>query len=220
MPSNQPPSEGNGNASGGLGLGNGGSELGSGGGSPKVKTKVFGIEGEGRRFVYVFDRSDSMNGYSGRPFAAARSELRHSIESLSEAHEFQIIFYNDEPFPFGGLDSNGPRMLYGNARNKEIANAFVRDMSATGGTQHLKALRMALNLRPDVIFFLTDADKPPLRERDIDDLQNRASRSLTVIHAIQFGEGPNQSDGNWIQSLAEGTAGKYRYINVSKLDNP
>ncbi len=148
LPSNQPPSDGDGNAAGGLGLGNGGSALGSGGGSPKAKTKVFGVEGEGRRFVYVFDRSDSMNGYSGRPFAAARNELRRSIESLSDVHEFQIIFYNDEPFPFGGLDSNGPRMLFGNARNKEIANSFVRDMSATGGTQHLKALRMAINLHP------------------------------------------------------------------------
>lgn len=219
LPSDSAPAGGAGNAAGGLGLGNGGSQLGSGSGNPKVKTKLFGIEGEGRRFVYVFDRSDSMNGYEGRPFAVAKAELRKSLESLSESHEFQIIFYNDAPIAFGGSESNGPRMMLGSENNKRTANAFVRDIPATGGTQHLRALRMALNMNPDVIFFLTDADKPALREREIDDLQNRASRSTTSIHSIQFGEGPNQSNGNWIQVLAEGTQGKYRYINVNQLND-
>ena len=34
---------------------------------------------------------------------------------------------------------------------------------------------------------------------------------------FQFGEGSNQNSGNWIESLAIGTSGKYRYINVSQL---
>ncbi len=219
LPSSDAPAGGAGNAAGGLGLGNGGSQLGSGGGNPKVKTKVFGIEGEGRRFVYVFDRSDSMNGYSGRPYAAAKAELRRSLESLSESHEFQVIFYNDAPVAFGGMESNGPRWMLGSTANKRNANAFVRDIQATGGTQHLRALRMALSMNPDVVFFLTDADKPALRERDIDDLHNRASRSTTTIHSIQFGEGPNQNNGNWIQTLADGTSGKYRYINVQQIES-
>lgn len=217
LPSGEAPAGGAGNAAGGLGLGNGGSQLGSGGGNPKVKTKVFGIEGEGRRFIYVFDRSDSMNGNSGLPFAAAKAELRKSLETLSEGHEFQIIFYNDAPVAFGGLESNGPRWMLGSELNKRNANSFVRDIQATGGTQHLRALRMAISMNPDVVFFLTDADKPALREREIDDLHNRASRCSATIHSIQFGEGPNQSSGNWIQNLAEGTTGKYRYINVSQL---
>jgi hypothetical protein len=217
LPSNEGLASSSGNAAGGLGLGNGGAELGAGSGISKAKTKVFGIEGEGRRFVYVFDRSDSMNGDNGRPFAVAKAELKKSLDSLNEAHEFQIIFYNDAPLALGGSDSNSPRMMLGSAHQKEIATDFVRDIEATGGTQHLRALRMALNLNADVIFFLTDADKPALRTRDIDDLQNRASRSSTAIHAIQFGQGPNQNSGNWIEVLATGTAGKYRYINVNQL---
>ena len=219
LPSNEGLKGGNGNAAGGLGLGNGGAQLGAGGGMSKVKTKVFGIEGEGRRFVYVFDRSDSMNGYEGRPFAVAKAELKKSLESLNEAHEFQIIFYNDAPLSVGGADSNSPRLMLGSAHFKKAATDFVRDIQATGGTQHLRALRMALSLNPDVIFFLTDADKPALRKRDIEDLQDRASRAGTAIHAIQFGEGPNQNSNNWIESLALGTSGKYRYLNVSQLSD-
>jgi len=217
LPTNAGAPGGNGNAAGGLGLGNGGAQLGAGAGIFKVKTKVFGIEGHGRRFVYVFDRSDSMNGDGGRPFAVAKAELKKSLESLNEAHEFQIIFYNEAPVAVGGSDSNSPRLMLGSEHQKKTAIDFVRDIQATGGTQHLRALRMALNLNPDVIFFLTDADKPALRQRDIEDLQDRASRIATAIHAIQFGEGPNQNSGNWIEGLALGTSGKYRYINVNQL---
>ena len=33
----------------------------------KVTTDVFGVKGTGSRFIYVFDRSDSMDGYESRP---------------------------------------------------------------------------------------------------------------------------------------------------------
>lgn len=217
LPSQEGPPAGGGSSTTGMGLGNGGAELGSGSGLSKVKTTVFGVEGEGRRFVYVFDRSDSMNGYDGRPFAVAKAELRKSLRSLNEVHEFQIIFYNDAPLAVGGSDSNSPRLMLGAPKQKKYAEDFVRDILATGGTQHLRALRMAISLNPDVVFFLTDADKPALRQRDIEDLQDRASRSATAIHAIQFGDGPNQNSGNWIEALATGTSGKYRYIDVRQL---
>ena len=207
-----------GQAAGGLGLGDGAEQLGGIRDVPKVKTTVFGIEGEGTRFLYVFDRSDSMNGYAGKPLAAAKQQLIQSLNSLAPAHDFQIIFYNDSPLPYGGLGGNGPKMLRGDDASKRSAVGFVRDITATGGTRHLNALRLAISMSPDVIFFLTDADNPGLNYRDIDDLQNRASRCGATIHAIQFGEGAKQGGENWIQLLAEGTRGQYRYFNVSNLN--
>ena len=35
--------------------------------SAEATTMVFGVSGSGSRFVYVFDRSDSMNGFGGKP---------------------------------------------------------------------------------------------------------------------------------------------------------
>ena len=66
---------------------------------------VFGVSGSGSRFVYVFDRSDSMNGFGGKPLRAAKRELVRSIQSLTEKQRFQVIFYNDKPTPFrvGGM---------------------------------------------------------------------------------------------------------------------
>ncbi|MEM8735619.1 MAG: hypothetical protein AAGG44_15400 [Planctomycetota bacterium] len=203
-------------AAGAFGLGDGGGSLGGSGEVPKVKTSVFGIEGEGSRFLYVFDRSDSMNGYGGAPIQSAKSELLQSLQSLGPSHQFQIIFYNDSPLPFGGLSGAGPRLLRGDDKDKSAAQRFVRDVAAVGGTQHTGALQMAMRMNPDVVFFLTDADAAP-PTRDIERLHTQAARIGATIHTIQFGSGSNQSGGGWIEFLASQTGGKYRYIDVSKL---
>lgn len=204
------------NRVGSFGLGDGGPNIGGNRQIPKVKTSVFGVEGEGTRFVYIFDRSDSMNGYGGLPLATAKAELVQSLQSLGRAHQFQIIFYNDSPLPYGGLGSGGAKMLVGDERSKSQAISFVRGISATGGTQHVEALKMGTSMGPDVIFFLTDADLPALSKRHREDILVRCARGGTTIHAIQFGSGASQGSGAWIESLATETGGKYRYIDVSQ----
>ncbi len=39
-------------------------------GGNEAHTSVFGAEGTGSKFVYVFDRSASMDGYQGRPLSS------------------------------------------------------------------------------------------------------------------------------------------------------
>ena len=56
-----------------------------------------GAEGTGTKFVYVFDRSGSMEGYGGRPLASAKHQLISSLTQLNDACQFQIIFYNEQP---------------------------------------------------------------------------------------------------------------------------
>ena len=215
----EPDGEGNGvgdvgEAAGGLGLGEGGPALGGSSAVPKVKTSVFGIEGTGTSFVYVFDRSSSMNGYTGLPMANAKRELIKSLQSLGRAHQFQLIFYNDLPLAYGQL-SGSDKMLRGTDENKQSAIGYVRRMTPDGGTEHLAALRMGLSMNPDVIFFLTDADHPVLSERNLRDLTDRAQRNGTIIHTIQFGTGSDSGAGGWIDQLARGTGGKYRYVDVT-----
>jgi hypothetical protein len=206
-----------GEAAGGLGLGDGAPTLGGSLEIPKVKTSLFGVEGTGTRFVYVFDRSDSMNGYGGLPFRAAKQELLQSLQSLGRVHQFQVIFYNDSPLPYGGVSRGGVKLHTGSDENKKSVIDFVRRTGATGGTEHLTALRMGLEAGPDVLFFLTDADHPSLSTRQVEDLHTRAGRAGATIHTIQFGAGPNRNSGSWISQLATGSGGQYRYVDVTQL---
>ncbi len=201
-------------AAGGVGLSGGGAGIGGSREVARVKTEVFGIEGEGTRFLYVFDRSASMNGHGGAPIREAKRELAKSIGSLGEAHQFQVIFYNEYPTAFGSNSPRGVQLLRGTDASKQDALRFIRDIVADGSTQHIDALRMGLSMSPDVLFFLTDADVPALSQRELDSVLDRASRVGATIHTIQFGSG-SRTGGDWIEQLAVQTLGKYRYINVA-----
>ena len=142
----------------------------SAGGDSETTAMLFGISGSGSRFVYVFDRSDSMNGFGGRPLRAAKSELIRSLRSLTERQRFQIIFYNDKPTPFkpSGM---ALQLIAGEESLVAIAENYIRSIAAFGGTEHDGALKMALRMAPDVIFFLTDARIPRLSSAELREIK-------------------------------------------------
>lgn len=179
-------------------------------------TMVFGVSGSGSRFVYVFDRSDSMNASGGRPLRAAKRELIRSLNTLGERQQFQIIFYNDKPTPFqiSGL----PLQLYrGEADTIQRATRYVDSITAYGGTEHDTALRMALRMSPDVIFFLTDARIPSLSGSELFEIQRRADTNGTTIHTIEFGTDPAAPSVSFLRELASMNGGQYQYVNTHRL---
>ena len=98
---------------------------------------------------------------SGRSPAASKQELIASLDSLQDTHQFQIVFYNEEPTAFNPSGEQG-RLAFATEQNKERARRFVGSVSAYGSTNHVRALEVAIKMQPDVIFFLTDADEPRL----------------------------------------------------------
>lgn len=179
----------------------------------RARTGVFGIMSEGYKFVYVFDRSGSMGGLGRSPLNAAKSELMASLEHLEETHQFQIIFYNQQPVVFDLAGQSG-RLVFGNERNKTLAQKFIRSITADGATRHEEALKMALGMRPDVIFFLTDADEPSLSPTQLASIA-KANGGRTQIHAIEFGFGPFLGQENFLMRLAAQNDGEHRYVDTS-----
>ncbi|MGY8769018.1 MAG: hypothetical protein ACKVH8_11420 [Pirellulales bacterium] len=216
------PSDGGGSLSGdqeGVGL-PGTGELTTGGentrpgSGEKGSTTIFGVEGTGNKFVYVFDRSGSMEGFGGRPLAAAKSELIGSLSDLEETHQFSIVFYNENQRIFDTGDGRR-KLVFANPQGKLLAERFVRSVIANGGTQHLPALQLALDMQPDVIFFLTDADHPELFPHELERV--RRTNKGAVIHTIEFGFGPFSGKRNFLVKLADQNDGKHIYIDISKL---
>jgi hypothetical protein len=180
----------------------------------KGRTSMFGIEGVGYRFVYVIDRSGSMGGDGNAALRAAKAELLASIKKLERTHAFQIVFYNDRTAKFD--PSGNGQAVYATDRNKDAAERFLDSISAQGGTEHEAALRMALKIKPDVVFWLTDADRPKLDDEQIARINRLASG--TVVNTIEFGTGPQKEKGNFLQKVAEGNAGEHKYVDVRKLE--
>ena len=179
------------------------------------KTYLFGLEGEGSLFVYVFDRSDSMNGYEGRPLAAAKAELINSIAMLEATQQFQVIFYNHEVTVFNPNPGQTPRLMFADDTTKGLAERFIRALPAAGSTEHMAALLRALLLAPDVIFFLTDAADPQLTAQQLERI--RRTNKGTVIHTIEFGPGPFPGGDNFLMRLARQNNGRHTYVDVTRL---
>ncbi|HEX4147361.1 MAG TPA: VWA domain-containing protein [Pirellulales bacterium] len=178
-----------------------------------ARTKIYGLSGQGFKFVYCFDHSASMGGSGNNALRAAKIELLASLGNLGPTHQFQIIFYNDHPTIFDIAGSPG-RLVYANPQNKQQAEHFIEGMKAGGGTDHEAALDMALNLNPDVIFFLTDADQPSMTTSQLARVRRRNHGA--AINTIEFGLGPSLGDENFLMRLAQQNGGAYTYIDLTK----
>ena len=193
----------------GFGFGNG---TGSGSGSgTKTTIGVFGQKGTGRKFAFVFDRSESMRDPDNRPIQAAKAELIQAIDSLQDVHQFLIIFYNEEPsiYPSG---ERSARLIDATDENKEAAKRYIQTIVPAGATGHERALVMAVRQNPDVIFLLTDGqEKDDLNAAEFDRI-SRDSANIQ-INVTQFGFGPEPRGRNNLKDLASQKGGQYQYID-------
>lgn len=181
-------------------------------------TAFMGTQDHGSKVVFVIDASGSM--VSKNSMQVAKAALVSSIQALEPHQQFLIIFYDDKPTVLHLRDAHKPQLYAATEIHKTLAKQKIAGIQPGTGTQHVPALEMALKLRPDVIFFLTDAQEPPIYEGELvalKTLNNKVSR----IHSIEFGVGPEVSDAaspkNFLRRLSRQNGGTYRYYDVTKF---
>jgi Ca-activated chloride channel family protein len=192
--------------------GHGGS--GSAGGRQGSGTTFFDVPGHGTRFVYVIDRSISME--QKHRFKAARAELLASLRELPSTALVEVIFYNDTAVWLSAGDR--PALSRNTPVQQHKFAQFAASIQPDGGTNHMRALQFALKAGPEAIFLLTDADEPKLHAGDLDQIV-RANRRRTTIHAIELGVGALLDDDNFLMRLARQNRGTYRYWDIEQLSN-
>jgi len=170
-------------------------------------TRFFDVEAQGQTFVYVIDHSSSMGPGGG--LAAARQQLLTSLQELPPAARFQVIVYNRTAEP---LVPACPYWLDTTPENIQQVALRLDGLIAEGGTDHWPALRRALALRPDVLFFLTDAD-------DLTAELLRAVAQLnvgrhTVIHTIELNTLHRDRPDMPMHVLARENHGTYRALDL------
>ena len=177
----------------------------------------FGASVGGRRVLFIIDNSLSMA--DARKMDEAKAELNRSIAKLTPVQRFQVIFYNDRPYPMK-FDEKPP--VVANEKNRERGIAQVTAVSPMGGTNHADAIDAGLALKPDVIVWLTDAiDMNPALVESVTN-RNRPPHRAS-IHVFQLGE--SDVDEAAVQNqpmaqLAQRNNGTFRYLNVNKLAQP
>ena len=159
----------------GSGIGKG---IGNGVGDGK---QFFGMASEGKSFVYVLDCSMSMNhphdSDAKTRFKRLKLELTNSINHLKPDQEFFIVFFNHEAI---AMPANG--MVPAVSENQARYLNWMQQITAVGDTDPTVALEIALKLRPDVIYFLTDGAFSP----DANEIVRSIKQSRSIIHTFTF----------------------------------
>jgi hypothetical protein len=196
--------------------GGGGSGGGSGGGVGRgigPGTEFFGAREHAGSFAYVIDCSGSMAVH--KSLDIAKLELLASLSHLPPDTQFGVVFYNLNSTMFS--DAHGKQgMMAATAANKARVRTLLSNIVPDGGTNHMTALRAALSLHPEVIFFLTDADL--MTNKDVQEIL--ADAGATRLQAVEFGIGQSLSDSAPLRRLATSTGGSYRYIDVTRFSKP
>ncbi len=176
------------------------------------RLSMFGTNGEGKTFVFVIDRSGSMDERGGRPMRAARAEIVRNIDLLDDLNQFNLIFYNES---YAKWRTGLP---FASDANRESAKRHVEAQMAAGGTKHQDPLREALRLGPEIIFFLTDGDESELQlnEGELARINRLNPRSIQ-INVIQFGLGERR-ESPFLRRLASENRGMYQYLNVAEIE--
>ena len=176
-------------------------------------TEFFGLRAEAETFVYVVDRSGSMD--AAKEFTVAQREVLGSLATLGPQQRFQILFFSDAVKPMTERARRQDGFYFATGFNKTLAGQFVGSMTPGGGTQSLAALETALEMKPDAIFFLTDG-KRTLTPQDFATLR-RANKSGTRIHCVRFGREQRELIESEVARLAAEHGGGYQYRSTRTL---
>ncbi|MEM6776256.1 MAG: hypothetical protein AAF670_01290 [Planctomycetota bacterium] len=184
----------------------------AGGGKSQAKMAFCGVEGGGNHFVYLVDSSGSMK----EGFDSARQALLQSINMLTEKQRFYVVFFDAEP-DFMQLSTPGvdePRSVYATAENKQRLNNWAMRISMDRGRAPYDPLRFALELKPDVIFLLSDGEFPQAiedllaEENKVTNLFGEAD-PISIVHTISY---HSQEGESRMRRIAQNNFGQYRYV--------
>jgi RNA polymerase sigma factor (sigma-70 family) len=174
-----------------------------------AETEFFSIVDRAGSFAYVIDRSGSMTARGS--LDVAKHELLSSLSHIPPEARFAVIFYNNSATVF--TDPSGhPGLMPATPANKARVRALLSNIDASLGTDHMLALRAALELKPEVIFFLTDADL--MNRQEVAALLAEVGK--TRIHVIEFKKGVGEGNPA-LRRLAVDTGGRCRVIDINKF---
>lgn len=183
-----------------------------GGKAGSGQTTFFGIAAPAKRIAYVIDASESMRNH--KAMETAKRELLNSLNDLSPTSQFQIIFFNQTNYR---IDLNGkpPKLHLASPTNLRHARQLIGGIDPCCGTDRMAALTEALNLKPDVIYLLTDADPPELSAQDLWEIQRKNQRK-TAIHIVEFAVSADLGRDTFLRKLARQNRGQHVYRNLKR----
>ena len=128
---------------------------GGGGDGMSAPATFFGKRGSGKSALFMCDNSAS---YADGGFQAVLLELSRAVAQMKPDQSFHVVFFSDAAYPLlhpEGIDT----VLPATPENKRKFDAWLGTVELCVGGQGIRgAADLAVRLKPDVIYFLSDGD--------------------------------------------------------------
>jgi len=118
-------------------------------------TEFFGTKAYGSRFVFVIDGSSSM--MNSRWLRATR-ELLSTLNELDEDQEFLVLVYNTSTMVMFNLPTDQADLIPATDENTFRTKVWLGNQRPRGGTLPARTMQLALRMKPDAIYFLSDGE--------------------------------------------------------------
>jgi hypothetical protein len=135
-------------------------------------------------------------------------ELLKCVTQMSPEQQFFIVFFNDEAHP---MPAN--RLMEATPDAQRYYLRWMAGMKGGGMTEPESALLLALQLNPDVIYFLTDG---AFKFRVVGRV-HEMNRGGITIHTVGFGDKTGfGGDGaeRFMQMIADQNGGTYQFVSA------
>lgn len=183
-----------------------------------LKAQFFGTGGNATRIGYLVDASGSL--IDTLPFVIM--ELKRSIGELSERQSFTVIFFQGED----AIEVPPRSWKQANSTNKQRVMQWLDEGNIVpmGLSNPVKALRIILQYRPQLLFLLSDnitgEGRYEVDQRRLLAEITDANRGGTKINTIQFLYQDKLVDYGLEPSLkliSDGTGGIYKFLDAREL---
>lgn len=170
------------------------------------ETAFFGIKGQGKKFCFIVDNSKSM---TGARFRTAIAELVYSVEKLQADQVFYVCFFSDGAYPMF-FPNIAREMIPATNENKAKFREWLRFVDLGPATYGSAAMKIGLDLEPDIMFLLGDGD---FQDDTVREVLKRAN-PRTKVHTIGLDIAPRSRADAGFAAIARAFYGTYRNIRV------
>lgn len=162
---------------------------------------IFKIPDDVKSVVYVLDCSGSM---SGAPLQSVKAELLGALKGMKPDVKFFIFFFSDTEIPLSIPGVRGDQLVTATRENVKNAEDWIRVTDQGGGTQPVSAMQRAIDLKPELIFLLSDGQFDSSESQTIIDYNSR-KRKGGRINAV----GVAEQIFDTLKLIADKTGGVY-----------
>jgi hypothetical protein len=172
------------------------------------ETSFFGVKGQGKKFCFIVDNSKSM---TGARFRTALAELTYAVEKLQADQVFYVCFFSDGAYPLF-FPNVTKEMIPATNENKAKFREWLRLVDLGPATYGSAAMKIGLDLEPDIMFLLGDGD---FQDDTVREVLKRATPK-TKVHTIGLDIAPRSRADAGFAAIARAFYGTYRNIRVGK----